>query len=90
MGRMALDWLAPLQRHLPTAAQSTLLPVSLAMLIQTGLGLAGPGWSTAVRSGVAAEILAIYATYGGLLAEWCGRWTSCRGPLTTRAARRLS
>ena len=84
------DWLAPLQRHLPTAAQSTLLPVSLAMLIQTGLGLAGPGVvGPAVWSGVAAAILAIYATYGGLLAEWSlGR--TCRGPLTTRAARRLS
>ncbi len=82
------DRLAPLQRHLPAAAQSTLLPVSLAMLIQTGLGLVGPGvvgpvvWSLA-----GAAILGVYAGYAALLAEWSlGR--TCRVPRITRVAPR--
>jgi Peptidase family M28 len=65
------DRLAPLQRHLPAAAQSPLLPVSLAMLIQTGLGLVGPGViGPVVWTAAAAGILGVYAGYGALLAEW--------------------
>lgn len=41
------------------------------MLVQTGLGLAGPGViGPVVWSGVAAATLAIYAIYDGLLADW--------------------
>jgi hypothetical protein len=63
--------LTPMLRKLPACAQSPFLPVTLAMILQSVIGMGAiAGASRALVSVTGASILVVYVVTGILLAEW--------------------